>query len=136
MDEGGNTLYCARCWADYAEQFGTTHHDTSEVLGISQTSSGHGTAPDSSFIHIWLHSIDDSYVEYASMLIEAGYDSKDTLANLEIRDLVDMGVKMGHAKLIMSRLQNKKRAASRSPQTSPTPSLPHTYLEHQPKPDS
>lgn len=65
----------------------------------------HSDLADSDFdLKDWLEKVDPKYTKYVTVLEEAGYESVQELHTLTREDLEKLGVKSGHAKVILSKL--------------------------------
>lgn len=52
----------------------------------------------------WLEEIDEKYTKYTKVFIDEGFETLEELQTLDKTDLEGMGIKKGHAKVILSKL--------------------------------
>ena len=80
------------------------------------------SSDEARYISEWLRNIKDQYAElYTQAFVDNGYDSAETIAVLESQDLIDIGVKKGHAKLIIASANPHAGAVADTP-PAPSPS--------------
>ena len=54
-----------------------------------------------------LSNLGDSYVAYEEALVEEGYDTLEELRHVELDDLLEVGMKKGHAKRLLKYIESK-----------------------------